>query len=66
MIENSRASLNIIATYGHSLYDLYALYGKEEHKKHRKYRIVQDKLFMSDYDRYLLAQEKQAKKEKEK
>ena len=29
-----------------------------------KYRIVQDKLFMSDYDRYLLALEEQVKKEK--
>jgi hypothetical protein len=27
MIENRRASLNNIATYGHSLYGLYALYG---------------------------------------
>ena len=31
-----------------------------------KYRIVQDKLFMSDYDRYLLALEEQVKREKEK
>ena len=31
-----------------------------------KYRIVQDKLFMSDYDRYLLALEEQVKKENEK
>ena len=31
-----------------------------------KFRIVQDKLFMSDYDRYLLALEEQVKKEKEK
>ena len=29
-----------------------------------KYRIVQDKLFMSDYDRYLLALEEQVKREK--
>ena len=29
-----------------------------------KYRIVQDKLFMSDYDRYLLALEEEAKKAK--
>ncbi len=27
-----------------------------------KYRIVQDKLFMSDYDRYLLALEQEIKK----
>lgn len=30
-----------------------------------KYRIVQDKLFLSDYDRYLLALEEEAKKGKE-
>ena len=29
-----------------------------------KYRIVQDRLFMSDYDRYLLALEEEIKKEK--
>ena len=29
-------------------------------------RIAQDKIFMSDYDRYLLALEEQVKKEKEK
>ena len=31
-----------------------------------KYKIVQDKLFMSDYDRYLLELEEQARREKEK
>ena len=30
-----------------------------------KYRIVQDRLFMSDYDKYLLALEEQLKKDKE-
>ena len=29
-----------------------------------KYRVVQDRLFMSDYDRYLLALEEEIKKEK--
>ena len=29
-----------------------------------KYRIVQDRLFMSDYDRYLLALEEELKKDK--
>jgi hypothetical protein len=29
-----------------------------------KYRIIQDKLFLSDYDRYLLELEAQAKKTK--
>ena len=37
------------------------LYAESEFEK---YRIVQDKLFMSDYDRYLLALEEQVKKEK--
>ena len=36
------------------------LYAESEFEK---YRIVQDKLFMSDYDRYLLALEEQVKKE---
>lgn len=35
------------------------LYAESEFEK---YRIVQDKLFMSDYDRYLLALEEEAKK----
>ncbi|WP_330371705.1 RhuM family protein [Peptostreptococcus sp. MV1] len=30
--------------------------------KFEKYRIIQDRLFMSDYDRYLLELEKKAKK----
>ena len=30
-----------------------------------KYKIVQDKLFMSDYDRYLLELEEEIKKEKD-
>jgi hypothetical protein len=29
-----------------------------------KYRVVQDRLFMSDYDRYLLELEEQIKKDK--
>lgn len=29
-----------------------------------KYRVVQDQLFMSDYDRYLLALEEEAKRTK--
>ena len=37
------------------------LYAESEFEK---YRIVQDKLFMSDFDRYLLALEEQAKKMK--
>ncbi len=38
----------------------------EEHAEteFEKYRIVQDRLFMSDYDRYLLALEEEIKKEK--
>ena len=38
----------------------------EEHAENEfeKYRIVQDRLFMSDYDRYLLALEEEIKKEK--
>ena len=38
----------------------------EEHAENEfeKYRIVQDRLFMSDYDRYLLALEDEIKKEK--
>ena len=30
-----------------------------------KYRVLQDRLFMSDYDRYLLELEEQVKKEKD-
>lgn len=30
--------------------------------EYEKYRLLQDKLFMSDYDRYLLALEEEAKK----
>lgn len=30
-----------------------------------KYRVIQDRLFMSDYDKYLLELEEQAKKDKE-
>ena len=39
----------------------------EEHAEteFEKYRIVQDRLFMSDYDRYLLALEEEIKKEKD-
>jgi len=37
------------------------LYAESEFEK---YRIVQDKLFMSDYDRFLIALEEQAKKER--
>ena len=38
----------------------------EEHAENEfeKYRVVQDRLFMSDYDRYLLALEEEIKKEK--
>jgi hypothetical protein len=38
------------------------LYAESEFEK---YRIVQDKLFMSDYDRYLLALEEEVKRNKE-
>ncbi|MBQ8124778.1 MAG: virulence RhuM family protein [Kiritimatiellae bacterium] len=40
----------------------------EEHAENEfeKYRIVQDRLFMSDYDRYLLALEEEIKKSKDK
>lgn len=38
------------------------LYAESEFEK---YRIVQDRLFMSDYDKYLLALEEQLKKDKE-
>ena len=37
------------------------LYAKSEFEK---YRVVQDRLFMSDYDRYLLALEEELKKDK--
>ena len=39
------------------------IYGAET--EFEKYRIVQDRLFMSDYDRYLLALEEEAKKNAE-
>jgi hypothetical protein len=39
------------------------LYAESEFEK---YRIVQDKLFMSDYDRYLLALEEEVKKSHDK
>jgi hypothetical protein len=38
------------------------LYAESEFEK---YRIVQDKLFMSDYDSYLLALEEEVKRNKE-
>jgi hypothetical protein len=38
------------------------LYAESEFEK---YRIVQDKLFMSDYDRYLLALEEEVKRNEE-
>ena len=40
----------------------------EEHAENEfeKYRIVQDRLFMSDYDRYLLALEEEIKKSHDK
>ena len=38
------------------------LYAESEFEK---YRIVQDKLFMSDYDRYLIALEEEVKRNKE-
>ena len=37
------------------------LYAESEFEK---YRIVQDKLFMSDYDRYLLALEEEIKRDR--
>ena len=38
------------------------LYAESEFEK---YRIIQDRLFMSDYDRYLLELEEQVKTEKD-